>query len=347
MGTSAPAPTSRSQHQHPPHSNAAASPSHAELSDGGILLTPHQHPSLSDLRSVAEDIKDTLTAAISDLKIEIQAITGRIQAVEQTTALHSSKIRHQNLAIDTHTRQLRDVNRHLEDLDNRGRRHNLRLRGLPETVDADHLQSEVIHIFNNILGRPREVPIAMERIHRALRPKGKDSDPPRDVVCCIIDYRLKEDILRAARSLTPLLHNGTELRLFQDLSNITLQRRRELQPLLTVLRAKGIIYRWKFPFGLAATVQGRSALLRVPEDLHSFCDTLGIPLMEVPDWYAEFRTPTASKAPSRSEAMETQHTSYRRHRSPSEPRIHQPDPQSPSIYSPTKPPRSRRARRDR
>lgn len=35
--------------------------------NGDIILRPHQHPSLSDLRSVAADIKDTLTVADAEL----------------------------------------------------------------------------------------------------------------------------------------------------------------------------------------------------------------------------------------------------------------------------------------
>lgn len=134
-------------------------------------------------------------------------------------------LRKHHLAVDTHTRKLRDMYCHLEDLDNGGRRHNLWLRGLPEDVEAAHLQDEVTRIFNNLLNRPRDIPIAMERIHQALRPKGKDSDPPGDVFCCIVDYRLKEELLKKARTLTPLKYRGSELRLFQDLlNNLTAQK---------------------------------------------------------------------------------------------------------------------------
>ncbi|XP_077310065.1 alpha-2-macroglobulin-like protein 1 [Lithobates pipiens] len=97
------------------------------------------HPS-NNLRSVATDIKETLTAAltaaISDLRVDIQAISGRVQEVENVMATHSTVIRRSCQAIDTHTLQLRDLNRHIEDLDNHGRHHNLRIRGLPETIDA-------------------------------------------------------------------------------------------------------------------------------------------------------------------------------------------------------------------
>lgn len=76
---------------------------------------------------MAVDIKHTLTAAITELRIDIQAITGRVSAVEKTTAIHSTALHRNHLIIDTHTWQLRAMNHHLEDLDNRGRRNNLPL----------------------------------------------------------------------------------------------------------------------------------------------------------------------------------------------------------------------------
>lgn len=227
----APTHSSKGSQQQANGSNGAATTSQNDTANGGIVLSPHQQPSLNDLRSVAADIKDTLTAAITDLRIDIQAITGRVQAVEKTAALHSTAIRRNHQILDTHTRQLRDMNHHLEDLDNRSRRHNLCLMGLSENIDAKHLQAEVTSLFNNMLERPKVTPITMERIHRALRPKGKDEDPPRDVVCCIVDHQLKEELLRKACILAPLLYNGMELRIFQDLPNITLQCRRESRPL--------------------------------------------------------------------------------------------------------------------
>lgn len=122
--------------------------------DGGVVLTPHLQPSLQDLRSVATDIKETLTAAltaaITDLKIDIQLVAGRVQDIEKVTASHTSVLRRSCQVLDTHTLQLRDLNRHMEDLDNRGRRHNLRIHDLPESIDATHLRAEVTSLFNTI-----------------------------------------------------------------------------------------------------------------------------------------------------------------------------------------------------
>lgn len=96
-----------------------------------------------------------------------------------------------------------------------------------------------------------------------------------------MDYKLKEEILRKARNRIQLSHGGANINIYQDLSGITLQHRKDLKLLLDTLRAKGIQYRWKFPSGLSATNHGRTALLRVPEELQSFCETLDIPVMEV------------------------------------------------------------------
>ncbi|XP_073466592.1 ribonuclease inhibitor-like [Aquarana catesbeiana] len=54
---------------------------------------------------------------------------------------------------------------------------------------------------------------------------------------------------------------------------------------------------------------GRTALLKVPEDLPQFCGALGIPLIEVPNWYAAFRRTVARKAAPVEEPMEAQETS--------------------------------------
>lgn len=84
------------------------------------------------------------------------------------------------------------MQRHLEDLDNRGRRHNLRVRGIPEVIEGDQIIPSVTGLFNSLLNRPYQTSIMMERIHRALRPKGRDTDPPRDIVCCLVDFKLKD-----------------------------------------------------------------------------------------------------------------------------------------------------------
>lgn len=88
---------------------------------------------------------------------------------------------------------------------------------------------------------------------------------------------------------------------------------------------------------------GRTALTRVPEDLRHFCETLDIPMMEVLEWYAEFR-PKAAKSPTpRSELMKTQEVHFRRQRSPSETRPEHSTSTTGRGSSPMRAPQTRRA----
>lgn len=77
----------------------------------------------------------------------------------------------------------------------------------------------------------------------------------------------------------------------QDLSPKILNNRRALCPLLETLHRLSIPYKWKFPFTLNVTFQGKQLYLRTPNDLQEFCHDLQIAPVELPDCYREFCNP--------------------------------------------------------
>lgn len=105
-----------------------------------------QYPALSlhNLQMVAADIKDTLTAAfsaaIADLRHDLQDKADRVQETEAVTTQHDAQIEHIHLIQDTHTLHIWDMQRHMEDLDNRGHKNNLRGRGVPKSIENDQIQ---------------------------------------------------------------------------------------------------------------------------------------------------------------------------------------------------------------
>lgn len=108
----------------------------------------------------------------------------------------------------------------------------------PRIFEPPDLEATVTAFFNTTLGRPPGAQIAFERLHRELQPRSSNTAaPPRDIVCCLEDFRLKEDQLRRAREVGHLQHDGHELQLYQDLPPLTLQQRRILKPLLGSLRS--------------------------------------------------------------------------------------------------------------
>lgn len=155
-------------------------------------------------------------------------------------------------------------------------------------------------IFNELLELPKDTEIELVRAHRALNPRPSDTAPPRDIICCLQSFTLKEEILGKSRRNDKILFNDQPASLFQDLSHITLKNRRALRPLLEVLRERGIPYRLKFPFTFNATYKGKQCYLHMPEDIAIFCIQLNLLLIDLPEWYQEFRVPTFGNTPPHS-----------------------------------------------
>lgn len=90
----------------------------------------------------------------------------------------------------------------VEDLDNRNRRHNIRIRGVPETITD--LMPAVARVFHDLLPDRPLAAFTCDRIHRALRPKPMPDKPPRDIVMCMKDFLVKEPSRALYGVLLPL-----------------------------------------------------------------------------------------------------------------------------------------------
>lgn len=59
-----------------------------------------------------------------------------------------------------HSAHLIEINRHLEDLDNRGHGNNIRVcGGVPESIYTDQFLPALTSIFNNVMEKPADSPI--------------------------------------------------------------------------------------------------------------------------------------------------------------------------------------------
>lgn len=172
----------------------------------------------------------------------------------------------------------------IEDQENRNRRNNIRIRGLPEATRDNDLLPSIQGIFDNLLGLAADNPLKIDRVHRALRPRNLSSDTPRDVICIVHHYPEKELIMKKAREAASLDFDGAILSFFPDLARETPERHRALRPPTEKLCAASINYRWGFPAGLIASRDGKTAVLRFPEDLEKFCLDMNMSPPELPGW---------------------------------------------------------------
>ncbi|CAH2283964.1 Hypothetical predicted protein [Pelobates cultripes] len=116
------------------------------------------------------------------LREELAGLHADLTTLEQKVA----RWRPQHSAIETlvnwQGNMLINFRRQIEDLENRSRHNNIRIRGLLE-MDAAPLTATLEALFKQILGADPPEGIRFNRAHRALGPARQDGSL-QDVVCC-------------------------------------------------------------------------------------------------------------------------------------------------------------------
>ncbi|CAH2282447.1 Hypothetical predicted protein [Pelobates cultripes] len=224
-------------------------------------------PSRADLAQMLGKLETTFQQKMESLNSEITQVGRRVQDLEDERGSHHTLMHSISAKVQAQERHLSMMQRSLDDIDNRGRRNNLRIKGIPE-AEGENLYNILASLFNLILQRRPESPVVLDRAHRSLRPKAAVGDAPRDIICRIHYYALKADILKHLRDTSgPLLYQGHEIQIYQDLSWHTLQARRALRPITDQLRSRNIRYRWGFPFALIVNTRGTTYTISTHQDI--------------------------------------------------------------------------------
>lgn len=139
--------------------------------DSGRGLSHSEHPlTYADMSVFAADIKSTFSAVITDLNTNFLVLTEKMASTEAAGKHMDKAINRLERVTVTQAHHFIEMNRHIEDLDNRGRRNSIRVRGIPEFVEPDQIIPALQLVFNGLLWRQEDMGIDFVRAHRALRP---------------------------------------------------------------------------------------------------------------------------------------------------------------------------------
>lgn len=141
-----------------------------------------------------------------------------------------------------------------ENLDNRYRHNNVQLHRRPESVTD--LMPAISKLFHNLLPDKPISAFTCDRIHKALRPKPPPDKLHHDVILCMKDFLTKENVMRASRNTPNIDLDGRRIQIYLDISPATLDRRRRMREVTSILKAARIRYRWAFPFKLMVPHNG-------------------------------------------------------------------------------------------
>lgn len=144
----------------------------------------------------------------------------------------------------------------LADLEDRSRRNNDMLRGVPETILPADLSKYAEDLIHTILPDASPRDIIIDRIHRIAKPTHLAASVPRDVLMRVHFFHIKEKLMMEARSKSPLPRPYEGVQIFPDLSKYVLQLRRSLKPVTKGLHNHKILYKWRYPATLLITKNG-------------------------------------------------------------------------------------------
>lgn len=262
---------------------------------GALPSTPTDFASLMQTFStmLSRGLAQNASHITSIIQADLQHLGARIEAVEsKTDQAVAMTIQNTDRITELHD-QLDIAYSKLDDLENRNRRYNFRLRGLPETFkDTDKVVREFI---SSLLPDAPEHRLELDRAHRALQPPRQDG-LPRDIVVKPHFYKVKEEVMRKARETVNLTFQGFPIQVYSDLSPYTIQLRRSLKPLLQVLTQHSITYRWAFPFRLNFTHSNKSYGFSTFNDGERLLLQLGL-ISQTPGPPTDPKAPVSTKRP--------------------------------------------------
>uniref|UniRef100_A0A8C5M7U5 Uncharacterized protein n=1 Tax=Leptobrachium leishanense TaxID=445787 RepID=A0A8C5M7U5_9ANUR len=221
----------------------------------------------SELKALTTTLEGMLTSMSADLKSQLKEVAKEISADIQNLADRTSHIENkmgeyadaQNDMVDR-VPELEDTLEgcltKIADLDNRSRRHNVKIRGVPESVKTQQLASYVTDFFLHLVPEQTPDSLLMDRIHRLPRPSAMPVDTAHDVILRLHYFRPRELIFQALRKPQALSPDYEHLQVFPDLEKRTLGFRRSLQRVTATPRQHDILYRWGFPQNLLISHDG-------------------------------------------------------------------------------------------
>ncbi len=129
----------------------------------------------------------------------------------------------------------------MTDIEDRGRRNNVRLVGLPEGTEGTNAASFLRVNLSKWIPSLRGRDIEIDRSHRVYD-GGRGSDRPRTLIFRVLRWHDRSEILKGARQAYPVkcAQDNVTLLFFPDFSPATAIRRKAFNPVLKKMTALGL-----------------------------------------------------------------------------------------------------------
>ncbi|KAJ1108402.1 hypothetical protein NDU88_005778 [Pleurodeles waltl] len=211
----------------------------------------------------------SLTLETKSMRAEIAGFQSRVTGLEQRMGLFEA----QTTMSRDRDQDLLYLRSKLTDMEDRSRRDNIRLHGIPENEEGVDMQSFLRSILPKLTSLDFDPPIEFQRAHRVGPKRSGNSSRPRPIIACLIRHNQTHQILQAARKHRPFQLDQHNIRITADYSKETNDRRKAFLALRPRLRQLEIKYGLFDPARMWVTKNRVSKDFYNPEELQLFPDS--------------------------------------------------------------------------
>ncbi|KAI4801018.1 hypothetical protein KUCAC02_006181 [Chaenocephalus aceratus] len=237
---------------------------------------------LSAINNLKKDLKEdfaskfnTVIHSIQSIEGELKQYSGRLTEAEEWLGAVEDDTSALNKTTKHLRQQVESLEAKMEDLENRSRRSNVRLIGLPENAEGKDACTFLEKWIPEILGAGSfAAPLAIERAHRVPSGRPKPNAPPRALLIKFLNYKDKTKVMSAAYEKGKIHFDKHHIMFFHDVAKETDKKRRAYDGVKTRCRDMGLRYGIQYPSSFRVTHDGNSHLFTSPTDVHTFLEKI-------------------------------------------------------------------------
>ncbi|KAI4831038.1 hypothetical protein KUCAC02_002639 [Chaenocephalus aceratus] len=246
---------------------------------------------LEEHRASSERAQREHRASISaDFKAAFAVLEAKLNQTQTTVAEHGEQIDSLETNANLQDQRLRilekkgavlaDSNPKLAaktaDLEGRSRINNIRIIGLPESIEGPRPTTFFSELLVELLGNETlQSPPELDRAHRAPAARPQPGARQRPVILRLHRYQVKDLIVREARKRRgDLRYRGTPVQIYEDFTQEVLEQRAKYRDIMSKLYNLGLRPALLFPARLQITL-GSGAKKRFPSPLEAVAFAAG------------------------------------------------------------------------
>ncbi len=228
-------------------------------------------PALLELR---EDIQAT-NNFVKELRAELEAIATAAKQTRDRVDSFQAAAREDRRTVTDLGNQLERLTEKMTDMEDRSRRNNVQLVGLPEGAEGSNAAGFLRVNLSKWIPSLRDRNIEIDRAHRVYDGR-KNSDRPRTLIFRVLRWHDRSEILRGARQANPVkcTQDNVTLLFFPDFSPARTIRRKAFNPVLKKMTALGLQPFLTYPAAIKLRHKGEQRSFDSPQKAEDFISSL-------------------------------------------------------------------------